>query len=291
LTQGSDEINFESCQFIGNSADNGGAVYYDNNPNCPLYFTNCLFEGNSANTLNGGAIWLSNLDELNINRCVFSANTAVYNAGAIYAELLYDYQYCEIINSVFYDNQAPYAGGASGLFFSAGSSNNRIVAVFSDFISLQNTNPIIAYSGTEDMNCFAACVFYKADNTSVYHSRSNGSGDWFQYCVYNAQNVGNSFPNMSFSSSQNFQVLNNLFADLSHPKGNDANPTWADENDGLRLGSGVDDAGALNAVSGSISYSTVSIIFDNYKTDITSRERPRTIGAVGADPGAYEYYP
>ncbi len=75
------QITLEDCNFIGNYADEGGAVYFENN-----LFNNivddCNFTNNQADK--GAAIMLSSSKEL-LSNSIFTDNTAK-SGPAIYLE-------------------------------------------------------------------------------------------------------------------------------------------------------------------------------------------------------------
>ena len=108
------EIYFIDCNFTGNTADSGGAIYngpYDLNLiNCTfienkapgggglfsrngnLFVNNCIFSGNTADT-GGGLSSQTTLGDLgnvipnytlSINNCLFSGNHTIHEGGAIY---------------------------------------------------------------------------------------------------------------------------------------------------------------------------------------------------------------
>lgn len=101
-----DGITFDGCYFVGNLADQGGALTYHSAGNV----LNCYFENNTASSLYGGALSTGfNIDNmiLNINNCEFRGNTAPIG-GAVHLigeEVTLDS--CE-----FYENVAASNGGA-----------------------------------------------------------------------------------------------------------------------------------------------------------------------------------
>lgn len=69
---------FNDCSFIGNFADNGGAIYFDGNS---LNLTNCYFSDNVAT--NGGGIYLKNSD------CVLQSNVSFISNRADFGSAIY----------------------------------------------------------------------------------------------------------------------------------------------------------------------------------------------------------
>ena len=101
-----DGVSYTNCVFIGNSADQGGALTMHASGN----IVNCKFINNTAKTHYGGAIssgFLFDTMVLKINNCFFEGNTAPYG-GAIQAIGLN----VAISNSDFIKNRATNNGGA-----------------------------------------------------------------------------------------------------------------------------------------------------------------------------------
>lgn len=79
------DVTFEECQFVGNTAPSGGAVYFLAYPIRGTSFHNCSFVANSAGT--GGAITLIGFSPL-IDQCTFVSNyTGTGTGGAIACQL------------------------------------------------------------------------------------------------------------------------------------------------------------------------------------------------------------
>ena len=94
-----------NCVFIGNQANDGGAMY--NYDRCTLTLTNCSFTGNSA--LNGGAIYDNVGVKNKLTKCTFTGNQAEWRGGA----LVMDYGACPTLNDcTFIDNSTEGKGGA-----------------------------------------------------------------------------------------------------------------------------------------------------------------------------------
>ena len=89
-----------NCTFYDNCASGWGGVIY-NNKNKPLTIINCSFNNNYAKE-SGGAIYSQG--EVHIENSIFKSNTASEGGGAIHA------LYADIINSIFEENTAFYAG-------------------------------------------------------------------------------------------------------------------------------------------------------------------------------------
>ena len=95
--------NIDSSIFSFNNAVNGGAIYFECNPNDSLNINYCLFNENSA-TNNGGAINTNALSS--INHCEFTSNAALNNGGGIYASGEFSTFKITVKNSTFGSNNA-----------------------------------------------------------------------------------------------------------------------------------------------------------------------------------------
>ena len=88
-----------NCNFINNTAQNGGAIYFDKTGNV----TNCNFTDNTANY--GGSVFF-NLKGT-VTNCNFTGNTATYYGSAVYFD-----ETGTVTNCNFTDNIANDDGGA-----------------------------------------------------------------------------------------------------------------------------------------------------------------------------------
>jgi probable HAF family extracellular repeat protein len=98
---------FDNCQFIGNSAFEGGGIFTQairSNPS--LSVTNCIFSGNRA-TSAGGAVSFSYTVPASLTNCVFSGNVASLG-GAMEIQGLS----ATLTNCTFTANTASAQGGA-----------------------------------------------------------------------------------------------------------------------------------------------------------------------------------
>ncbi|MEJ2704910.1 MAG: C10 family peptidase, partial [Sedimentisphaerales bacterium] len=98
-----------NCVFEQNAASIGGAIF---NENAGPTLTNCTFNDNSAQA--GGAIYSHG--ELGacspvLTSCIFSANTAAFNGGAVYS--LGEYAEPTLVDCVFIRNSASSDGGGA----------------------------------------------------------------------------------------------------------------------------------------------------------------------------------
>lgn len=81
-------IDMERVELTGNSATNGGAVYYDGSASNPyVSLNNCVLAGNSA-TGDGGGLWVNMIRDtaegVKITHCSFANNSAQTSGGALY---------------------------------------------------------------------------------------------------------------------------------------------------------------------------------------------------------------
>jgi predicted outer membrane repeat protein len=117
---------FEDCRFINNTATVSGGAVTDEILHGGFYFLRCWFEGNQAPQ--GGAMWVYPADYLTrIDQCVFKNNSAT-DGGAIYAPNAGgapDLQRCTIVN-----NTATHEGG--GIYI---QNNAAIPTIYSSIIA------------------------------------------------------------------------------------------------------------------------------------------------------------
>lgn len=126
-------VAISTCDFIGNSSAQGGAVYigtFDNGgtePEDPSEIYVCNFRHNTA--MNGGAVFINGFTWVNAAGCEFDYNTATGNGGAIFA--LTDYSRALTVqNCTFCFNGADHGGGvyAAGVFGFQMNVENSIFA-------------------------------------------------------------------------------------------------------------------------------------------------------------------
>ncbi len=101
------ELLIESCRFIDNQGDSGGAGL-ENFGDCTV--VDCVFTGNVASdsSADGGAIDTRRGDSLRVTGSTFTNNSAGDDGGAIHSESII----CVIANSTFTGNTAGDRGGA-----------------------------------------------------------------------------------------------------------------------------------------------------------------------------------
>ena len=93
-------LTFKDCEFIGNNATYGGALYISSQAPNTIVF-NCNFTNNTA-TINGGAIYID-ANNITVSGCNFKYNKAI-NGSAIF--IVNDKFGFELKNSNFNDNNA-----------------------------------------------------------------------------------------------------------------------------------------------------------------------------------------
>lgn len=122
----STDSKFVDCQFLSNSATNGGAVY-SGGSSYGVSFTvseeprlEALFRGNSSTSSYGGAIAVPN-GALEIDGYTFEANTAETHGGAVYIAGEITTGNRTVENATFVQNEATVNGGAIMLAGSSGA--------------------------------------------------------------------------------------------------------------------------------------------------------------------------
>ena len=176
-----DGITFDGCYFVGNLADQGGALTYHSAGNV----LNCYFENNTASSLYGGALSTGfNIDNmiLNINNCEFRGNTAPIG-GAVHLigeEVTLDS--CE-----FYENVAASNGGA--IFIEARSTfiKNSLIEN-----NLANVN--------------GGGVYIDSDSTTVSDNKFIGNE-----AIPSASKLNDGLGGAIFINGTNADIRNNIF--------------------------------------------------------------------------------
>ena len=175
----------ENCNFEGNSAPTGGAIYYMSEYTATV--TDCNFTGNTA-TVDGGAVYfwyqgtVTNcnftdnsayyggavyfLDQGTVSNCNFTGNTASRYGGAVYFD-----ETGNVTNCNFTDNTATRDGGA--VYFS--NTGNVTNCNFTGNTATYNGGAIWMDSGSVSNCNFAgnnattgsAIYFYKGDSSDT----------------------------------------------------------------------------------------------------------------------------
>ena len=147
-------MTIQNCEFTGNKASNGGAIYWDGNKG---YLSNCTFTDNNAKS--GGAVTMSSFQDV-VAGCIFKNNTASGSGGAIY----WDKEGASgvLFDSMFIDNTATWGGA--------------IYWLAEDYGFLDNSTFINNSADTQ-----AGAVFWRANhgyiNNSVFTDNSAHSWD------------------------------------------------------------------------------------------------------------------
>ena len=136
-----------------NYSDAGGAIYFGVSGTVE----NCNFINNSANF--GGAVYFGDGTTANVTDCNFINNSA-YNGGAIYFN---DEVTNATINSIFTGNTAERTGGA--IYIKGKSANNNFTSEFYDNRAITGSGGAISFSNLVENNSFE-CIF--ADNYALY---------------------------------------------------------------------------------------------------------------------------
>lgn len=205
-----DGITFDGCYFIGNIADQGGALtyhsagyvldcYFENNTALSLYggalstgfnvtdmilaIEDCEFRGNDAPI--GGAVHLIG-EEVTLDNCKFYENIATLNGGAIYIDARSTF----IKNSLIGNNTAKVNGGG--------------VYINSDSTSIENNQFIgnKAIPSTSKLNDgLGGAIFINGTNADIknnilnYNMARNGSAIYIGKLANKIQITGNYMSN------------------------------------------------------------------------------------------------
>lgn len=142
------QVMLTNVNFISNTADNGGAMYFGGSS--AVTVTSSLFSGNRALSTYGGAIYLSS-DSLTIVDSTFYTNTSAQFAGAIYnfggaldvrsslfisntadsGGAIDSARIMTVTNSTFFGNRSAGGSGGAILFDFGGQPGNIINSTFS----------------------------------------------------------------------------------------------------------------------------------------------------------------
>lgn len=115
---------FNKCRFYDNHAQSGGAISANN----MIDLEKCLYVNNTAETSNGGALYLTASGSAEIVNCIFKSNKANSEGGGIYANGWGNE--IEIYNCTFVTNEAGGAGSAMEIVNGNGVSINNSIFWF-----------------------------------------------------------------------------------------------------------------------------------------------------------------
>ncbi len=175
---------FKDCQFTGNAARLGGALY--SGVASQIFAYDCQFSGNSATSL-GGAMFTVNAASAVMSNCVFASNAAVMSGGAVACKPQTN-EYSSVpgvialTNCVFVSNTASINGGAiSG--YAASDEDNEKFGMYGEIYGCVFTNNSAEAAGG---------AFYHRDsvknrgwgkkfvirNSLFAYNKVTTSGDW-----------------------------------------------------------------------------------------------------------------
>jgi CSLREA domain-containing protein len=97
-------VTINACVFSGNEADFGGAIYDQGT----MTVSNSTFQGNTATTSDGGAIYNFS-STLKVTNSTFYDNTSLQSGGGA----IYNYGTTSVTNSTFTGNSVPYGNGGA----------------------------------------------------------------------------------------------------------------------------------------------------------------------------------
>ena len=177
LTVTATTININGLTFKnGNTADNGGAIYFENG--IADSFINATFINNNAQS-NGGAIYSFGEIVNSIINSTFIDNTA-YDGGAIY---FMGGAYNSTINSIFINNNATSGDGGAIVF--KGGVNFTVEGEFINNTATKDGGAIYF-----DWDCLNVSV----DATFINNAATNGGAIYGWYPIYNST-IGATFIN------------------------------------------------------------------------------------------------
>ncbi len=179
-----------NCQFRGNRARSGGAVY---NSFGTSSFIHCTFSGNSA-SVEGGGLYTS--AEAKVVSCIFQSNTAGANGGA------WAGSGSAVMDCLFLSNSAGTNGGAW-----YGGANSVLQCRFSGN-SAGGEGGAVYNSSTSPTNSFANCLF--DSNSSVGRGGALANNNSFgQANLYQCTIAANSSEVGALSSNSSSVMVRN----------------------------------------------------------------------------------
>lgn len=234
-------ISFDACKFSSNTATNGGAVTVGSDSasdsNLRVRFSNTIFNGNSASSGNGGAVYVvekSTGGVVSFNNCLFeqnTANSAGKSGGAAYENngstaLLFNNCSFTGINAasngiVIYINNAKGRLGMNNCTINGGSANkingalvtNKGLSIISNssFWSKDGYGAwgliALGASGTQNGSSIVNCLVRNGTETSKWPAFACNTNYYqnVQWCVYTgAKGVGSSPANVVSADKHTF---------------------------------------------------------------------------------------
>ncbi len=178
-----------NCSFVGNTANQGGAVWAGN---VSLLLQNNIFANNSARTINtsggfGGAIWHLSLNRnhsIQILNSSFHHNLALYAGGAVASGSEGDVQSC-----VFVGNTARTIGGALSFI-----SSTSVTITSCHFLSNSADVGGAVYSSTSLFQIIRKSNFIQntatTDGGAIQVAQNTGSLTQFSCCNFHNNTAG-----------------------------------------------------------------------------------------------------
>jgi predicted outer membrane repeat protein len=163
-------VTINACVFSGNEADFGGAIYDQGT----MTVSNSAFQGNTATTSNGGAIYNFN-STLIITNSTFYDNTSLQSGGGA----IYNYGTTSVTNGTFSSNSVPYGNGG------AISDNGGIQLTLNNNIFTGNT------SGGGGAGIYNAFDTINTSDNIYYNNLTGTSEDDCLNCGGNGSSSGN----------------------------------------------------------------------------------------------------
>ena len=162
-----------NCNFINNTAQNGGAIYFDKTGNVE----NCNFTNNKAtgDDSYGGAVYFNH--DGTVSNCNFSANTATYgDGGAVYFN-----SNGSVTNCNFTDNEA-FQGGAvyfcdEGTVTNCNFTNNQ-ASVNGGAVYFQNTGNVTNCNFTNNSAGYGGAIRMTSGSIENCNFVNNTASEW-----------------------------------------------------------------------------------------------------------------
>ena len=187
-------VNITCCNFINNTASDGGAIYFERN--CHMNaVTNCNFADNKATFGFGGAIYID--DSASVENCNFTNNIASGYAGAI------NIGEGSVENCNFINNSANYGGAIR--FSSKGTVTNCSFtdnsadyggAIFAPQASVENCNFTVNTANIQGGAIYMGTCSVENCNFTDNTASGDGGAIFFTYdgnvtnCNFTGNNAG-----------------------------------------------------------------------------------------------------
>ncbi|OHT08591.1 hypothetical protein TRFO_22858 [Tritrichomonas foetus] len=156
----SSKLTFNKCNFINNIAGGvGGAIAYGDSQTLKatsIQFLECLFEGNTANGAQGGAIWFRSSESLIVSKCKFRNNKV--NGG--YSKGGHIYVDSEAKDSIQISGSTfdPVNANAGNAIYSG--DNTKVIAIYNVTFNHCGTQGSVISSSAEDFSLSTSKIIF-----------------------------------------------------------------------------------------------------------------------------------